>query len=117
MDAVEALSAVAVDTAPEVRAAAASGTAALASHIDLGRPAAAGEDPSVALSGLIRDADVLVRAAVLEVLGSLAYPANSSPLPRWCSSTRPGKARAGPRPPLAAPRRTRTTVSPFSPSC
>lgn len=74
VDAVDALSAAATDPAREVRVAVARGFAALAPHIGLDRSVEVGESAAVALSGLIRDADVLVRAAGLETLGVLGVP-------------------------------------------
>ncbi|AZQ39592.1 fumarate reductase/succinate dehydrogenase flavoprotein subunit [Streptomyces cyaneochromogenes] len=68
VDAVEALSEAAGDTAREVRVAVARGFAAVAPHIDLD----AGTPP--ALHRLTGDPDVLVRAAALEALGVLGVP-------------------------------------------
>ncbi|MFE7271971.1 fumarate reductase/succinate dehydrogenase flavoprotein subunit [Streptomyces sp. NPDC057623] len=74
VDAVDALAGAAGDAAREVRVGVARGLAALAQHIDLDRTVEAGEGASAALSRLIHDPDVLVRAAALEALGVLGVP-------------------------------------------
>ncbi|WP_328429859.1 fumarate reductase/succinate dehydrogenase flavoprotein subunit [Streptomyces sp. NBC_00443] len=66
VDAVDALSEAAGDAAREVRVAVARGFAALATHL-----ARTQENTPSALPALIRDPDVLVRAAALEALGVL----------------------------------------------
>ncbi|MFE5889956.1 fumarate reductase/succinate dehydrogenase flavoprotein subunit [Streptomyces sp. NPDC056462] len=69
VDAVDALSEAAGDAAREVRVAVARGFAALATPI-----ARAQQGTPSALHALIRDPDVLVRAAALEALGVLGVP-------------------------------------------